>query len=723
MVSINTNLSSLLVQKNLTKSTNALNTAIERMTTGFKINHASDNAANYSISSSYDSKLSAYRVAQDNAAMGADMLTYADDVLSNMTSNATRLRDLCVQAQNGTYGKQSIDAIKSEARAIKSQISNLYSTAEYNGIQLFDIYSDRLEELQANSATPNKSIGLSTEINPDYNGFISNSVTYTDEQIEAMLANGTMTRMSSVSATDDTISGGKYLISSEDDLVKLATMTNAGKITSNSVEFVLGADIDISEYCAENTAADGTGGWTAIGTSSKKFKGIFDGNGHTISGLYINKTENYQGLFGYTASGSALMNVGVEGCDVKGKSYVGGLVGNLNSSITDCYATGSVNGTGESVGGLVGYEFGSITNCYAIVNVNVIGQNSKKIGGLVGYNSFSSITNCYATGYVNAINSSEVGGLVGECQYGTISNCYATGNVSGTSAYVGGLVGAGSCITDTSYATGDVCGKYFVGGFMGWAQGSITNSYATGDVSSTSKYFDSSFSGGFVGSFNTVTPLGGSAEFKNNASFGKVSAQHEQGAGSLIGGISNTTDGTNFPAFTFTNSITNEACVKNAIGGTYIGANGAYTAIEEVSNMETWNSNITTFNSTTSLQVGIYGSDSSQISMENKLNIGWIKQLESLDVSSSSSLEFMDSFISALNSKSTEVGASTNRVMSALESISVSIDNLTSSRLTIKDADIAKESSSYIKAQILQQASATLLATANQNPSIALQLI
>ena len=69
MITLNTNLGSMIVQSNLTFSTNALNTAIERMTTGFKINHAKDNAANYSISTSLASKLSSYSVAQDNVAM------------------------------------------------------------------------------------------------------------------------------------------------------------------------------------------------------------------------------------------------------------------------------------------------------------------------------------------------------------------------------------------------------------------------------------------------------------------------------------------------------------------------------------------------------------------------------------------------------------------------------------------------------------------------------
>ena len=83
----------------------------------------------------------------------------------------------------------------------------------------------------------------------------------------------------------------------------------------------------------------------------------------------------------------------------------------------------------------------------------------------------------------------------------------------------------------------------------------------------------------------------------------------------------------------------------------------------------------------------------------------------------------IDKYLKQINEKQTEYGVAYNRLESALESIGVSIDNLTSTQSTIKDADITEESSEYIKMQILQQASATLLATANQTPSIALQLL
>ena len=83
----------------------------------------------------------------------------------------------------------------------------------------------------------------------------------------------------------------------------------------------------------------------------------------------------------------------------------------------------------------------------------------------------------------------------------------------------------------------------------------------------------------------------------------------------------------------------------------------------------------------------------------------------------------IDNALSSIGGKQTELGAIENKLMSVLDALSINIENLTSSLSTIRDADIAEESSEYIRNQILQQASATLLSTANQNPSIALQLL
>ena len=98
MVSINTNLSSLITQGSLRNSTSSLNQAIERMTTGFKINGAKDNAANYSISTNMTTRIGAYEVAESNVMMGLDLLSTATSSLDLISSHLTRLRALAEQA-------------------------------------------------------------------------------------------------------------------------------------------------------------------------------------------------------------------------------------------------------------------------------------------------------------------------------------------------------------------------------------------------------------------------------------------------------------------------------------------------------------------------------------------------------------------------------------------------------------------------------------------------
>ena len=131
MLTINTNLSSLLVQSNLKTSTNGLNTAIERMTSGFRINHAKDNAANYAINTKLLSQISAYEVAEDNALAGLDMLSTATENLYLVSEHLSRIRELVTLAQNGTYAQDSIDAINAEIKTHSTEIKRILKSAKY----------------------------------------------------------------------------------------------------------------------------------------------------------------------------------------------------------------------------------------------------------------------------------------------------------------------------------------------------------------------------------------------------------------------------------------------------------------------------------------------------------------------------------------------------------------------------------------------------------------
>ena len=137
-LTINTNISSLVAQTNLAKATSSLNTAIERMTTGYKINHAADNAAGYSIARNWETQLGSLDVASDNAATGADMLATLEDTYALVTSHIQRVRDLTEQAANGTYGSQSLKAIQSEIKARLEEVDRISKNCEFNGLKMMN---------------------------------------------------------------------------------------------------------------------------------------------------------------------------------------------------------------------------------------------------------------------------------------------------------------------------------------------------------------------------------------------------------------------------------------------------------------------------------------------------------------------------------------------------------------------------------------------------------
>lgn len=137
-LTINTNISSLVAQRNLNNATNSLNTAIERLTTGYTINHAKDNAAGYSISKMWVTQLGSLDIAASNAATGSDMLTTAEESYGLLVNHLQRIRDLTEQAANGTYGSQSLKAIHAEIVVRLQEVNRISANAEFNGIKLMD---------------------------------------------------------------------------------------------------------------------------------------------------------------------------------------------------------------------------------------------------------------------------------------------------------------------------------------------------------------------------------------------------------------------------------------------------------------------------------------------------------------------------------------------------------------------------------------------------------
>ena len=264
-----------------------------------------------------------------------------------------------------------------------------------------------------------------------------------------------------------------YLIADGAQLALFASMINNGNPGINGR---LTADIllnDISNWENWNESTEGLNSWTPIGSDANRFTGTLDGDGHSVSGIYINSTANYQGLVGVLGSGGALQNLGVKASYIKGLHSVGGVCGISWGTVTNCYNSGSLAGS-EGVGGLCGTNGGPVTNCNNTGSVT--GNNM--VGGLCGYNN-SNVINCYNTANVTGTGD-YVGGLCGWNE-GPVTNCYNTGNVTGNNM-VGGLCGYNWDNVTNCYNSGSVAGSEGVGGLCGQNSATVTNCYNSGSV-------------------------------------------------------------------------------------------------------------------------------------------------------------------------------------------------------------------------------------------------
>ena len=241
----------------------------------------------------------------------------------------------------------------------------------------------------------------------------------------------------------------------------------------------------MSEFCHAADAATNTKelSWDPIGNSDNKYQGTFDGNGKTISNLYINVTSGYAGFFGYANEGGCIKNitfdnakvkstnddycigilVGAAGscieniktlvnCSVEGKNYVGGIVGKAKGNISNCENHAMVKGS-YTVGGIAGSSEGSGTSISSCANYGDVKGTGNRVGGMVGYFDLGTIQNC--ANYGNIMGSDVVGNLIGYATKCHLDNVLGTGNVTATSTSanrVGLLVG--HIINSSSTASG-----------------------------------------------------------------------------------------------------------------------------------------------------------------------------------------------------------------------------------------------------------------------------
>jgi len=215
------------------------------------------------------------------------------------------------------------------------------------------------------------------------------------------------------------------------DLQKVGCGSNGWTL---SASYTLMTNIDASATAGWNSGA----GFTPVGTnSSAPFDGVFDGNGHVISGLTVSRGDNGNaGLFGYVGYVGVVSNLCLTGIDISGAWDVGGVAGGNEGTLVRCFVSGTVSGA-SSAGGLAGFNYGGeLKQCYA--SGAVAGEYG--VGGLAGDNYDGIIGESYSSATVSG--DEDTGGLVGTSSGGSISDdVFWDTQASGQSDSAGGGVG------------------------------------------------------------------------------------------------------------------------------------------------------------------------------------------------------------------------------------------------------------------------------------------
>lgn len=306
---------------------------------------------------------------------------------------------------------------------------------------------------------------------------------------------------------------GVYQIGTPAELAWLAKSINDNTVSA-SAKAVLTADIDLG-YCE----------WTPIGqTSGRAYRGSLDGQGHTVSGLYISKAgSGYAGLIGLAYGGTKVSNLTVRGeialADV-GKVSVGGVAADVSAGeFENCVSDVKITITGltnsnANLGGFTGVASatsftdcrfeGSITCQYTGSGYLGRGYSSYSggaLGGFIGLVKYTTLERCVNSGDVTVNKASGVGGIAGRIYASgddetRLHECLNTGHISndvnfviGTGEWpaggIGGIVGVtdgmgGSLLIDTCYNTGVISGGIIAGGILGGESGSYGKTTSTG---------------------------------------------------------------------------------------------------------------------------------------------------------------------------------------------------------------------------------------------------
>lgn len=281
------------------------------------------------------------------------------------------------------------------------------------------------------------------------------------------------------------LSDTEYNIENANQLKWLSNRVNEGNNFSGNTIY-LKKDIDLGGRKNNDDNWNGIQ-WTPIGSPENPFSGTFNGENHTIYGIYIENTESYQALFGKIAN-AQVMNIKIEKGYIKANQKIGSIVGINAGEIINCYNRCEISGN-QFIGGITGFNNGNIRKCTNDGNIiSKLKTNTeyRYIGGIAGRHNGKIIEKSCNNGTIEG-NGYGVGGIAGYIYAYAIKieSCYNTGSIKGELLHTGGIVGdnySSKSIINNCYNTATIVGGSSVGGIAGRNSGTISNSYNIGNI-------------------------------------------------------------------------------------------------------------------------------------------------------------------------------------------------------------------------------------------------
>ena len=261
MAVINTNTLSLVTQNNLTKSQSSLGTAIERLSSGLRINSAKDDAAGEAIANRFSSNINGLTVAARNANDGISLSQTAEGALTEVNNNLQRVRDLTVQAQNSSNSASDIDSIQAEVNQRMQEIDRVTKQTDFNGIKVLNTGSGSTTYNFQVGAKDGETIGIT----------ISSS-----DGFDLAAAGQSGTTQNTSSTTGQTVNGNARTTSAIGfDVLKGAVTGGTGGTAAGTTPL---ADIDKAIKAVDNQRS-------LLGASQNRFESTISNLNNTVTNL------------------------------------------------------------------------------------------------------------------------------------------------------------------------------------------------------------------------------------------------------------------------------------------------------------------------------------------------------------------------------------------------------------------------------------------------------